>query len=126
MMPRTDRTETTGRARDARAMSRRRLIGRLAAAGASAPVIAAILRETAIAQEATPAGTPTPQDVLTSLGKRPELIPHGTTNFETPPALLTDFLTPNDVFFIRSNGPVSIDIPAAEWRLTVTGLVDQE
>jgi DMSO/TMAO reductase YedYZ molybdopterin-dependent catalytic subunit len=95
-------------------------------AGASAPMIAAILREAALAQEATPAGTPTPQEVLQSLGKSPELIPHGTTNFETPPALVTDFLTPNDVFFVRSNGPVSLDIPAAEWRLTVSGLVDQE
>jgi DMSO/TMAO reductase YedYZ molybdopterin-dependent catalytic subunit len=37
-----------------------------------------------------------------------------------------DFLTPNDLFFIRSNGPVSIDIPVEEWRLAVTGLVDEE
>ena len=37
-----------------RAVSRRRLIGRLAAAGFSAPVIASILRESAFAQEATP------------------------------------------------------------------------
>ncbi|MBW3633704.1 MAG: hypothetical protein KY456_11830, partial [Chloroflexi bacterium] len=68
-----------------RALSRRRLIGRLAAAGFSAPVIASILRESAFAQEATPgaapAGTPTPQEVLASLGKRTELIPLGTTNF---------------------------------------------
>lgn len=127
MMQRADRTEAAGLARDAQAMSRRHLIGRLAAVGASAPVVAAILRETALAQDATPAaaGTPTPREVLTSLGKRPELIPQGTTNFETPSELLTDFLTPNDVFFIRSNGPVSIDIPADEWRLSVTGLVEQ-
>jgi DMSO/TMAO reductase YedYZ molybdopterin-dependent catalytic subunit len=110
-----------------RSLSRRGLIGRLAAAGFSAPVIASILRESALAQEATPAGTPTPQEVLASLGKSTELIPRGTTNFETPMALVADdFLTPNDLFFIRSNGPVSMDIPAAEWRLAVTGLVDQE
>lgn len=36
------------------------------------------------------------------------------------------FLTPNDQFFIRSNGPVSIDIPRDEWRLAVSGLVEQE
>jgi DMSO/TMAO reductase YedYZ molybdopterin-dependent catalytic subunit len=109
------------------ALSRRQLIGRLAAAGFSAPVIASILRESTFAQEATPVGTPTPQEVLTSLGKSPELIPRGTTNFETPMELVADdFLTPNEFFFIRSNGPVSIDIPPAEWRLAVTGLVDQE
>jgi DMSO/TMAO reductase YedYZ molybdopterin-dependent catalytic subunit len=107
-------------------LSRRRLIGRLAMAGFSAPVIAAILRESSVAQETTPEATPSPQEVLQSLGKRPELIPHGTTNFETPAALFTDFLTPNDVFFVRSNGPVSLDIPAAEWRLTVSGLVNDE
>jgi DMSO/TMAO reductase YedYZ molybdopterin-dependent catalytic subunit len=113
-----------------RTLSRRRLISRLAAAGFSAPVIASILRESAFAQEATPeaaqAATPTPQEVLTSLGKRPELIPLGTTNFATPLELVDSLLTPNDLFFIRSNGPVSIDIPREEWRLTVSGLVDEE
>lgn len=109
-----------------RAVSRRRLIGRLAAAGFSAPVIASILRESAFAQEATPEGTPTPQEVLTSLGKQPDLIPLGTTNFATPLELVDGLLTPNDLFFIRSNGPVSIDIPVEEWRLTVSGLVDEE
>ena len=118
-----------------RAMSRRRLIGRLAAAGFSAPVIASIshvhVRELAFAQEATPAAapaaTPTPQEVLASIGKSTEMIPRSTTNFETPMELVaSDFLTPNDLFFIRSNGPISIDIPAADWRLAVTGLVDQE
>lgn len=109
-------------------MTRRGLIGRLAMAGFSAPVIAAIVRDSAFAQEATPqaAGTPTPQEVLTSLGKSPDLIPHGTTNFETPLSLFDTFLTPNDIFFIRSNGPVAIDIPAEAWRLTVSGLVDEE
>jgi DMSO/TMAO reductase YedYZ molybdopterin-dependent catalytic subunit len=65
--------------------------------------------------------------VLTSLGKDPRLIQHGSTTFETPLDLLGEsFLTPNDLFFIRSNGPVSIDIPKDEWRLAVTGLVDNE
>ena len=106
-----------------RALSRRRLIGRLAAAGFSAPVIASILRDSAFAQEATP----TTEQLLTSLGKSPELIQQGSTTFETPMELVADdFLTPNDLFFIRSNGPVSIDIPVEEWRLAVTGLVDEE
>lgn len=107
----------------ARPLSRRHLVTRLAAAGFAAPVIASILRESAFAQEATPA----PQEVLRSLGKSPELIPQGSTTFETPISLVADdFLTPNDLFFIRSNGPISIDIPTDEWRLAVTGLVDEE
>lgn len=109
-----------------RSLSRRRLVGRLAAAGFSAPVIASILRDSVFAQEATPEGTPTPQEVLTSLGKQSDLIPLGTTNFATPLELVDGLLTPNDLFFIRSNGPVSIDIPVEEWRLTVSGLVDEE
>ena len=104
-------------------LSRRRLVERLAVAGFSAPVIASILREPAFAQDATP----TPQDVLEGLGKSPQLIQRGSTTFETPMELVADdFLTPNDLFFIRSNGPVSIDIPVEEWRLAVTGLVDEE
>ena len=111
----------------ARHLSRRRLVARLAAAGFAAPVIASILRESAFAQEATPQGSPTAEELLTSLGKSPELIQRGSTTFETPMALVAeDFLTPNNLFFIRSNGPVSIDIPADEWRLAVTGLVDEE
>jgi DMSO/TMAO reductase YedYZ molybdopterin-dependent catalytic subunit len=110
------------------ALSRRRLIGRLAAAGFSAPVIASILQESTFAQEATPAAqeaTPTPQEVLTSLDKNPDLIPLGTTNFATPLELVDGLLTPNELFFIRSNGPVSIDMPRDEWRLTISGLVDE-
>ncbi|MCC2629834.1 MAG: putative Sulfite:cytochrome c oxidoreductase, subunit [Thermomicrobiales bacterium] len=109
------------------ALSRRRLVGRLALAGFSAPVIASILRDSAFAQDATPEARPTAEELLTSLGKSPEMIQRGSTTFETPMALVADdFLTPNDLFFIRSNGPVSIDIPVEEWRLAVTGLVDEE
>jgi DMSO/TMAO reductase YedYZ molybdopterin-dependent catalytic subunit len=110
----------------ANTLTRRRLVGRLAAAGFSAPVIASIVQGSAGAQEATPEGTPTPQEVLTSLGKNPDLIPLGTTNFATPLELVDGLLTPNELFFIRSNGPVSIDIQPDEWRLTVSGLVDEE
>lgn len=102
-------------------MSRRQLIGRLAAAGFAAPVIASIVQESALAQEATPTG----QETLEGLGKSPDLIQHGSTTFETPVELMNDFLTPNELFFIRSNGPISIDIPAADWRLSVSGLVDE-
>lgn len=103
-------------------MSRRRLIGRLAAAGFSAPVIGSILAGGTWAQEATPAE----EDILASIGKDARLIQHGTTTFETPVELMDSFLTPNDQFFVRSNGPVSIDIAPADWRLRVTGLVSEE
>lgn len=102
-------------------LTRRRLIRRLAAAGFAAPVIASIARESTFAQEATP----TAQELLTGLGKNPDLIQHGTTTFETPVELADTFLTPNETFFIRSNGPVSIDIPTSDWRLSVSGLVNE-
>ncbi|MDQ3693512.1 MAG: sulfite oxidase [Chloroflexota bacterium] len=103
-------------------LSRRGLIARLAAAGLSAPAIAAALRQPAVAQEATPA----PSEILEPLGKSPDLIQHGTTTFETPIDLMDQFLTPNEAFFIRSNGPIFIDIDPAAWRLTVSGLVETE
>ncbi|MBA3415542.1 MAG: sulfite oxidase [Chloroflexia bacterium] len=114
------RTDLPGRPR---AISRRGLIGRLAAAGFTAPVIASVLRDSAWAQDATPEST---SDVLAGLGKDERLIEQGSTTYETPAELMDSFLTPNDQFFIRSNGPVSIDLPRDEWRLAVTGLVEQE
>lgn len=111
---------------DAAAFTRRRMIGRLAAAGFSAPVIASILAERGFAQDATPAATPAPAEVLAELGKDERLIVNGTTTFETPLELVDGLLTPNELFFIRSNGPLSIDIDPAAWRLKVSGLVNQE
>jgi DMSO/TMAO reductase YedYZ molybdopterin-dependent catalytic subunit len=108
------------------ALTRRGLIGRLAAAGLSAPAIAAVLQRPVASQEASPVATPTAADVLESLGKDPRLIQHGTTNYETPLELVDGLLTPNELFFIRSNGPVAMDIDPAAWRLTVTGLVETE
>jgi len=107
-------------------VTRRRLIARLAAAGFSVPVIGSILASETWAQEATPEGTPSTADILMGLGKDPRLIQHGTTTFETPLDLVDGLLTPNELFFIRSNGPVSIDIDPNAWRLTVTGLVNEE
>ena len=67
-----------------------------------------------------------PKGVLESLGKDPRLIPQEATNFESPLALADGLLTPNERFFIRSNGPVSVDIDPESWRLGVTGLVERE
>ncbi|HYP59472.1 MAG TPA: molybdopterin-dependent oxidoreductase, partial [Thermomicrobiales bacterium] len=64
--------------------------------------------------------------VLDDLGKDHRLIPQEATNYESPLALLDDFLTPIERFFIRSNGPVSVDVDRETWRLNVTGLVERE
>lgn len=42
-------------------------------------------------------------------------------NAETPPSLLDDALTPNELFFVRNNGlpPTTVDI--ANWTLTIEG-----
>jgi DMSO/TMAO reductase YedYZ molybdopterin-dependent catalytic subunit len=101
-------------------IDRRRLLRRLAAAGFSTAAIASILRDSTFAQDATPEA----DETLAELGKDTRLIRRGSTTFETPVDLFDSFLTENDRFFIRSNGPVSVDIPADEWRLAVTGLVD--
>jgi DMSO/TMAO reductase YedYZ molybdopterin-dependent catalytic subunit len=69
---------------------------------------------------------PEPTTVLEGLGKDPRLIPQESTNFESPLALADGLLTPNERFFIRSNGPVSVDIDPESWRLGVTGLVERE
>ena len=64
--------------------------------------------------------------VLDDLGKDHRLIPQEATNYESPLALLDDFLTPIERFFVRSNGPVSVDVDSETWRLNVTGLVERE
>lgn len=67
-----------------------------------------------------------PVDVdLQSLGKNPDLRVLDATNFETPTGKLTDFLTPTDEFFIRSNFPFP-DFTPETWSLTVSGLVERE
>jgi DMSO/TMAO reductase YedYZ molybdopterin-dependent catalytic subunit len=107
-------------------MNRRQLIGRLAAAGFSAPVIASILADPAFAQDATPSASPAENELLAELGKDQSLIQHGTTTFEMPMAGMDDFITPNDKFFVRSNGPAVVEIDPAEWSLKITGLVNEE
>ncbi len=64
-------------------MSRRGLMARLAAAGFSSAAVAGSLASTANAQDATPGAeaTPTPQEVLESIGKDSRLIPYGSTTF---------------------------------------------
>src|SRR5215217_8995435 len=109
-------------------VSRRRLVARLTAAGLSTSAIAALLSSDVFAQDATPVATPeatpSPDEILRGIGKDSRLISYGSTVFGTPLELVDGLTVPNELFFIRSNGPVSFDITPADWRLAVTGLVD--
>jgi len=110
--------------------TRRQVIQRLVAAGFAGPVIASILAADGLARQATPAApaspaaTPDPASALAAIGKDSRLIGYGTTTFGTPLELIDGLTVPNELFFIRSNGPVSVDIAPDTWRLAVTGLVD--
>jgi DMSO/TMAO reductase YedYZ molybdopterin-dependent catalytic subunit len=109
-------------------VSRRRLVARLTAAGLSTSAIAALLSSDVFAQDVTPVPTPevtpSPDEILRGIGKDTRLISYGSTVFGTPLELVDGLTVPNELFFIRSNGPVSFDIAPAEWRLAVTGLVN--
>ena len=70
--------------------------------------------------------TQTQTATLEQLGKDLRLMPQQATNFETPLELLSGLITPINRFFIRSNGPVSVEIDQEEWRLVVTGLVERD
>jgi hypothetical protein len=71
----------------------------------------------ALAQDGTPEGTPSPQDALASIGKDPRMIVRGTTPFEPPFELIDGILTPNEVVFIRSNGPLTIEADPSIWTV---------
>lgn len=68
---------------------------------------------------------PPPAPDLAGYGKSGDLLPLTDTNYETPPAMLTDFVTPVPAFFVRSNYPFP-DYTRADWRLSVGGLVARE
>ncbi len=62
---------------------------------------------------------------LTAYGKSADLLPLTATNYETPPAMLTDFVTPVPRFFVRSNYPFP-DYTRENWQLSVSGSVARE
>jgi DMSO/TMAO reductase YedYZ molybdopterin-dependent catalytic subunit len=124
--------------RDATQMSRRALIGRLAAAGFAAPVIASILADGAWAQgSATPMAeeaftspfttippADTPAASLASIGIDTPLVAHGGFNFGTPIELVDSYNVPNNLFFIRSHGPSAKLDDLSQYSLRVVGHVD--
>jgi DMSO/TMAO reductase YedYZ molybdopterin-dependent catalytic subunit len=99
-------------------VNRRRLVGGLAAAGIAGSTMSALRLA---AQEATPDSL----QVLVEAGKSPDLISHG-SSFEMPMSGYDEFLTPNDRFFVRANGPLTVDTAPEDWRLTISGKVDNE
>lgn len=107
-------------------LNRRQMIGRTAAAGVGIPAMTSLLSQSAAAQDASPEASPVENAALAEVGKDQGLIERGTTTYEMPMAGYDEFITPNEKFFIRGNGPLSVDIDPAEWRLKVTGHVDNE
>jgi DMSO/TMAO reductase YedYZ molybdopterin-dependent catalytic subunit len=99
-------------------VNRRRLVGGLAAAGLATTAMPSLRLA---AQDATP----DPLQVLVDAGKSPELISHG-SSFEMPMSGYDEFLTPNDKFFVRANGPLTVDVAPEDWTLRITGMVDTE
>jgi DMSO/TMAO reductase YedYZ molybdopterin-dependent catalytic subunit len=104
-------------------VNRRKLVAGLAAAGIVAPTVSSLR---AAAQD-TPAAEPESLiDILIANGKADDFIEHG-SSFEMPMSGYDEFLTPNEKFFVRANGPVVVEDASPEnWTLTITGLVDNE
>ncbi|MCC6990133.1 MAG: sulfite oxidase, partial [Acidobacteria bacterium] len=88
--------------------SRRELVALIAQLGAGAA--AAALWPADVAAQALP-------------GKDPRLVARSVRppDFETPVALLDSFLTPNDVFYVRSHMPVPAQLDEAAWKLALQG-----
>lgn len=61
---------------------------------------------------------------MTIPGKDSRLIPYGSTNLGMPLDVLDGLIVPNELFFVRSNGPTP-DIDPEVWRLEITGNVEQ-
>jgi DMSO/TMAO reductase YedYZ molybdopterin-dependent catalytic subunit len=57
------------------------------------------------------------------VGKDPRLTPYGDTNLGMSLDLIEGLIVPNDLFFVRSNGPVP-EIDPERWQLEISGEVD--
>lgn len=68
----------------------------------------------------------TPQVFLSRIGKDPRLVAYSDKEFGTPLDLIDGLNVPNELFFIRSYGPILTTIEPDAWRLKVTGLVERE
>ena len=72
------------------------------------------------------AAVETPQVFLKRIGKDSRLIAYSAKEFGTPLDLIDGLTVPNELFFIRSYGPILTTLEPSEWRLKVTGLVERE
>jgi DMSO/TMAO reductase YedYZ molybdopterin-dependent catalytic subunit len=61
---------------------------------------------------------------VTIAGKDPRLVPYGATNLGMHPGLIDELFVPNELFFVRSNGPTP-EIDPAAWRLAIDGEVER-
>lgn len=107
---------------DAVDLNRRHLVASLAAAGIALPTASHLLA----AAQGTPVAEESLINILLANGKADDFIEHG-SSFEMPMSGYDEFLTPNEKFFVRANGPVVVEDASPEnWKLTITGLVDNE
>ncbi|MBM4133574.1 MAG: sulfite oxidase [Nitrospira sp.] len=99
-------------------ITRRRLLAGAAGSLAFA-LMGGRLRSSAEAAEPEPGAPATDQPLITHVA-RP-------LDAETPPQVFTQYLTPNDQFFIRSHfgPPAPESVAPAVWRLHVAGLVER-
>jgi DMSO/TMAO reductase YedYZ molybdopterin-dependent catalytic subunit len=70
-----------------------------------------------------PAGLANSNEAFSLPGKHPGLIVLNDkpVNAETPPELLDDALTPNELFFVRNNGLPPANVDVSNWTLTIEG-----
>jgi len=61
---------------------------------------------------------------MTIPGKDPRLLPYGSTNLGMPLDLIQSLVVPNELFFVRSNGPTP-EIDPANWHLQIDGNVER-
>ena len=102
----------TDRLYNPRMISRRDLFAQLAMAG----VVARLAPESLFAQAPSAAQRYGKEKLLVRSLRPPD--------FETPVALLDSFITPNDLFYVRSHLPVPAQLDAATWALKVGGEVN--
>ncbi|MDP2389532.1 MAG: molybdopterin-dependent oxidoreductase, partial [Acidobacteriota bacterium] len=93
-------------------ISRRDLFSHLAMAG----VVARMAPESLFAQAPSAAQRYGKEKLIVRSMRPPD--------FETPVSLLDSFITPNDLFYVRSHLPVPAQLDAATWALKVGGEVN--
>ena len=107
----------------ARGIDRRQFL-RLMLAGGATAVLAACVGTEPSGSRAQPAPTPLDDESagFSSFFKDPApFIQRDTKGLEARLEYMQGTITPNRLFFVRNNGPASLDLDASRWRLAVEG-----